>query len=266
MRGWSSYWTILTFAEHELGWHRQELVDAERARQLNIEEDYAIYFRLRALAALGRTADAMALAAATDTIGSGELDSWWPVDEWLVLANELRAHGQPAAARQAAERGVKWVMRRPAIERGTWEHQRPLCALFYAGEYWDEAWRACSVLEAEHPRDPDALLNLASLAARRGDRDAAERFALRLGHANLDGWSGTFYPPSHAAAAAQLVQLARAHIAAITGQREEAVRLLHAESGQWILFDPLTNQLDWDPDFASLRGYPPFEALRRPAG
>ena len=266
MRGWGSYWTTMHLAEHEIGWHRQELADALRARPLISDEGYSLIYQLRALAALGRTGEAMSLASATDTLSSGGLDSWWSIDEWIVLTNELNAHGQPAAARQAAERGVAWAKRRPAVEHNTREHRRQLCDLLYAGGRWNEARWACGALLATHPDDPDALVHLASLAARRGDRAAAERFAVRVGRAKLVGWFGATFAPSHAVAAAQLSQLTRAHIAALTDDREEAVRLLQAESGRWVLWDPLPDQLDWDPDFASLRGYPPFEALRRPAG
>jgi hypothetical protein len=263
---WGSYWTTLNLAEHELGWHQQELVDAERARPLIPDVDFWVGFKLRALAALGRTEEAMALASATDTLPSSGMDSWWSMDDWITLTNELNAHGQPAAARQAAERGLAWAKRRPAVEQYTNEHRRQLCDLFYAGEQWDEARRACTALVATHADDPDALMHLASLAARRGDREAAERFAVRLGRAKLVGWTGIVFAPSPAAARAQLAQLARAHIAALTGQRDDAVRLLQAEADRWILWDPLLDQLDWDPDFLSLRGYPPFEALRRPVG
>jgi tetratricopeptide (TPR) repeat protein len=265
---WPSYWIELNIAEHELGWHQQELVDAERARLLIPEDiDFWVGFRLRALAALGRTEEAMALASAADTLpGGGEDNGWWQVLDWVILANELKAHGQPAAARRVAERGVAWAKRRPAVEQTIDEHRLRLSQLLYAGEQWDEAQRVCGAVVAKHADDPDALMELASLAARRGDRAAAERFAVRLGRAKLIGWEGIVFAPSPAAARAQLAQLARAHIAALTGQRDEAVRLLQAEADRWILWDPLLNQLDWDPDFASLRGYPPFDAMRRPTG
>ena len=268
-RGWSRYWTTMNLAEHELGWHRQELVDAKRAQQLLLASDVdrGVFYELRALAALGRTGEAMALASATDTLPGGVLDSWWPMDVWIILTRELHAHGQHAAARQAAERGVGWAKHRPAREQKTYEHLLQRCNLLYAGERWDEARQVCTALLAKHPDEPDALATLASLAARRGDREAAERLAVRLGRAKLIDWDvGLIFAPSRAVAAAQLEQLTRAHIAALTGQREEAVRLLQAEADRWVLLDPLPDQLHWDPDFASLRGYPPFEALLRTKG
>jgi serine/threonine protein kinase/tetratricopeptide (TPR) repeat protein len=264
--GWGSYWTTLNLAEHELGLHQQELVDAERARPLIPDVDFWVAFKLRALAALGRTDEAMALAGGLDTLPGGSLNSWWPMLDWLTLANELNAHGQPAAAREAANRGVAWAKLRPAAEQEVSENRRMLCDLLYAGGEWDEARRACAAVVAKLNDDPDALMHLASLAARRGDRRAAERFAVRLGRAKLIGWDGIVFAPSPAAAAAQLAQLARAHVAALGGHRDEAIRLLQAEADRWILWDPLLNLLDFDPDFTSLRGYPPFEALRRPAG
>ncbi len=264
---WGSYWTALDLAEHELGWHQEELVDAERARKQVADVDFWVGFKLRALAAMGRTEEAMALASAADTLPGGRADGgWWQILDWVILTNELNAHGQPVAAHQAAERGLAWAKRRPAVEQTTDEHLLQLCDLLYAGEQWNEARRVCTAVVAKHADDPEALMHLASLAARRGDREAAERFAVRLAHAKLIGWDGIIFAPSPAAARAQLAQLARAHAAALTGHRDEAVRLLQAEADRWILWDPLLDQLDWDPDFASLRGYPPFEALRRPAG
>jgi hypothetical protein len=90
----------------------------------------------------------------------------------------------------------------------------------------------------------NARANLALIAARRGDRNEALRLS-----ATLD--SGGVFPLS----------LAQARIAAALGDRDGAIRLLQRAErsgavGAW--------RLDHYVEFASLRGYGPFEALLSP--
>jgi hypothetical protein len=58
---------------------------------------------------------------------------------------------------------------------------------------------------------------------------------------------------------------ARARIAALLGDREQAVALLRGAFAHGATFD-LRLSLHRDPAFASLRGYVPFEMLLAPAG
>jgi hypothetical protein len=219
---------------------------------------------LGALVGLGQVQEATALAESSDTLAIDDADRWWPVGLWIRLAAELHAHGQPLAARPAAERGVAWAKRRPAGELP--EHLGFLCDALYLSERWDEARAVCGRMAAQHPNDRGPLERLASLAAHSGDRRAAERYAEQLSRMNLSDGVFTDWSSSREEVAAQYVQVVRARIAALTGQRAEAVRLLQIVTDNFQIADIPSLFLREDPDFDSLRDYPPFEELVRPKG
>jgi hypothetical protein len=66
--------------------------------------------------------------------------------------------------------------------------------------------------------------------------------------------------------AAEYGQVARARIAALSGNRAEAVRLLQRVTDNFQIANTPSLFLSEDPDFDSLRDYPPFQELVRPKG
>jgi serine/threonine protein kinase/tetratricopeptide (TPR) repeat protein len=276
MRRWGGYWDPLLRSEHALGEYRDELRDVRRARAQDADPSNRVHWlgiELGALAGLGQVREATALVEASDTLDVHDAESWWPVWMWSRLASELHAHGQPLAAKPAAERGVAWAKRRPASEQATDErvsempgHLGMLCDALYLSERWNEARVVCERVAAKHPNDPEALERLASLAARSRDLRAAERYAGQLSRVHLPDWVFTGWSSSSAEVAAEYGQVARARIAALSGNRAEAVRLLQRVTDNFQIANTPSLFLSEDPDFDSLRDYPPFQELVRPKG
>jgi tetratricopeptide (TPR) repeat protein len=194
----------------------------------------------QALAALGRLD---ALRALTDEIlAAAPEGGLTPADALLTLALEARAHGHRDASLELANRGLAWLDARSESERSSPDGRGERGQLLEAAERWREAASAFATLAGDRKWMLDALGASGVLAARQGLADSARAFDARL-------------------AALGRSALFRARIAAVLGDREQAVALLRqafsegANFGVW---------LHADMDLESLRGYPPFEALLRP--
>jgi tetratricopeptide (TPR) repeat protein len=123
-----------------------------------------------------------------------------------------------------------------------WSHFN---ASYYAGR-WDEARRAYQQRLAEDSTDVKAHAALGALAARRHDQREVDR---------MTAWLASRSNPG--------AFQARARIAALLGNKEEAVQLLresfdHGLEGKMFLHT--------DPDFESLLDFPPYRELIRPQG
>jgi DNA-binding SARP family transcriptional activator/TolB-like protein len=244
LRGWRAYWRELTWAHHMLGEHRAELRAARRARGFYPDDPEALLFEIVALAAAGRTrsVDERLLERLASRSDAG------PSTGVLMrlAGQELIAHGQSAAGAALLDRSVAWYESRPAADRERLRFGHAV-SLYVAGA-WDESRALLLELETEYPNSIGVHAYLGALAARRGDRDEAERISewlLRPGVKYLRG-EHTY---------------ARARIAALLGEREHAVSLLGEAFSQGLQHSPVFHR---EQDLASLRGYPPFEALMRP--
>ncbi len=171
-------------------------------------------------------------------------------------AAELRAHGYPDSARSVLRRTLEWLEARPADEvRELATHYRYTTAgCLYKLERWEEAGAVYGELLAEFPEDTVALAGMGRVAARLGNAARARAISAQL--ADVPGGQ----------------PLGRAHIAALLGEREEAVRLLREALWQdgttgsprswgWHMM-----QRHVDMDLEPLHGYPPFELFMRPRG
>jgi len=243
-----TYWLVLTLALHQLDDHRAELAAAQTARRNRPQSASALAQEIRALAALGRVD---ALRARLDTVELLPSEGWFnPAQAMIAAGQELRAHGADAASDRAFERAIAWYRARPADEGSSeWRRVELGFALYYARR-WHEAESVFRTLVAEHPRVPEYLGPLGTIAVRRGDRAAAERIAERLRGIER------FFP-----APGQESTVWRARIAALLGDRAESMRLLIAAFGVHG-----TGSLHGDSDFDPLRRYPPFEEFIRPKG
>ncbi|HUQ80487.1 MAG TPA: BTAD domain-containing putative transcriptional regulator [Gemmatimonadaceae bacterium] len=98
LRGDVGYWMALASAYHLQQNYRAELRTVRRAIALFPDKPFHTELEARALAALGRPDQALAL-----------LEPSTSAPTLLVLANELRVHGHAGAARSAFERALKWL-------------------------------------------------------------------------------------------------------------------------------------------------------------
>jgi DNA-binding SARP family transcriptional activator/TolB-like protein len=248
LRGYWAYWFTLTEAYHRLGRYDDELDAARRARADAPDDPRPVGVEARALAALGRPAEALALI---DT----RLAMRWergpaPEATMLGVARELVAHGHAAAADAAWQRVLTWL-----DARDTETRQSPGCracrgqALAGLGRV-AEAHTLFAALVAEDTARLVNLRDLGVVAARAGDRTRAERAAAQL--ANREDRETPTYLYWRALIAAQL------------GDHAGATELLREAIGRGLGF--LENLPHTAPELQPLRGYPPFRALVEPKG
>jgi DNA-binding SARP family transcriptional activator len=229
-------WELLCHAYHMLGEHEAGLETAREGLRQFPGYLTMVAWEAKALVALGRVDEVKA-----------RLPAMLPLRMVAAyVADELRVHGYPAAARELLDSAIAWHELR-ADPQGDLKH------LLYRAERWEEAWE---LAQEQDRRYPNGLLNVAFLgvvAARRGDREAALRFNRQLESISstplVRGWH----------------KIQHAKIAALLGDSAQAVDLLRQGLDQatgW-------NYTLWphrDMDFDSLRDFPPFQELIRPKG
>jgi TolB-like protein len=222
LASWPNYWALLWTAKHVLGDHEGELRDARRWRQL-MPESSSAYYELVPMAAFGNTEGLRQ-----------DFDEWW----WYVgIIEELQVHGHEEAAGEfIADYLAKYK-----------DAEDPR-----ARAYWLELANRLDEAEALWESPPDGYGNhwwhqarVALFAALRGDREKASR---------ISEWLADVAP-------ARQRGVHRARIAAVLGDREEAVEHLREYQEHWGLSLFL---LHHDRHLARLRDYPPFQELALP--
>jgi DNA-binding SARP family transcriptional activator/TolB-like protein len=234
MKGWDGYWMLPAAAYHLLGDHRAELAIAREGRERFPNAWRTVAAEVRALAALGRPEDVSPRIDETlswvpsDTMNAGQL--------MLIAGDELRAHGRADAAAGLYGRAVRWFQTQP-------DKSGLADALDASGK----AAQAESIW-VTMPDDIHAIGALGVAAARRGDRQAAERYS-----ATLSAIDRPYLFGRHT--------YERARIAAQLGQQAAAVQLLRTAFTEGKPYD-LT--LHTDRAFEPLHGYAPFDRLLLP--
>ena len=237
----------ITRAYHMLGKHQDELKQARGFRKKYPDDIRVLAHEARALAAMGNIEEInklvdQSLALKQDpTYSSGTVI--------LDTGRELKTHGFRIESMQLLERGIRWLNERPRGEAETTRHRFDLAQSLYYGERWEEANELFEELVKEVPANIDYLGYLGLTAARSGTRDGALKISDQIAELNVpfpQGWHTCY----------------RACIAAVQGEKESAIGLLREAIGQgvdyWWLY--------WEPDFESLRDYPPFKELIKPKG
>ena len=239
---WGSSWIMPAQALHQLGRHEEELELAAQLRQRFPEWYRSSEIEYRAFVALGRLDE---MEEVLDRIASsrspGNLGSWY-----YAAGLELRAHGFGDRATEMFDRAIQWFRALPDEERET--RSGNLKHALAATGRWAEARAEFEALLEATPEDIDLLGGLGVTAAGEGNLERARLIGEQLAaidrlylHGRTKRW--------------------QARIAAMLGERDEAVRLLRSAFREGQRYGLWLHQ---DIYLESLRGYGPFEQLIRP--
>lgn len=245
MREWAAYYNFYAAALHMLGEHERELEVARRGRGQHPDRLTLLSWEATALAALGRTDDAEA-----------GIEEMLTFPEVSYLGNTLRvlgdvflAYSQPEAAERTYRRGIRWHATRGDTTRAVARWYQAILTL-RLGELEEARRRFEALLSADH-EDTNAITYLGVAAALQGDTATARDMEAEL---------AAMEPPPYDLGT---IPYLRANVLAALGERKAAVAMLRrafSEGRPHSYYDAI------DPEFANLRGYPPFEELIRPKG
>ncbi len=265
---WFEYYSWVAAAQHMLGEYKSELRTVRRSAKDHPNQVERYKAEVRALAALDRPEKALARVKEHDALPVSE------IPRFLVSsALELRAHGHTTAADTVFARLLGWYDAQPAAWRAAVGNRLDLAFVYY---YAGRDAQANALLDSLHtdmtasPKtfisalsatsvalrvEPRVLGALGVLAARRGDREEAERIATLLEQ-----------PPfSTASGLGRLAPgLWRGRIAARLGQKDKALSLLREIMHFALVQSGDAANAHVDPDLDSLRGWKPFDDLMRP--
>lgn len=257
--GWLSdpakivYWRDLGASAHFLGAYEEEYGYAERLVREFPSRLAPRLFAARALAALGRSKDALAHlrtamglppdSAARMAVGAS------PGQVCYATAAELRVHGDTAAARAAAQMAVDWYQGGEGRLGGRFDRLQFARAHLLLGRY-DEAGAALAFWPAADSTDVHYLAVRGWLAAKRGWRGSVEEIDARL---------ASVADPSMQV----LAETARARLAAGLGEHNRALELLERSRARGMARTPAGNDMHSDPFYDGLRGHPRFERINR---
>jgi tetratricopeptide (TPR) repeat protein/TolB-like protein len=245
---WDYVWRARTEVLHLLGLHERELEVARESRNYLTGALFAMSYEGAAIAALGRVEDLLRLTGEVRTAAPVPLLT--PGEVLIGFVEEARAHGDRGTAIEIAGQALQWLDEHPETYRASVAGRSLLGRLLYLRERWDEADTVFAALQADPATATNALGYRGVIAARRGDVAAARRFADAL--AEL---------PQREQRGRNVAW--RARIAALLGERGEAVALLRRAFGEGLGYGIWLHR---DVDLESLRDYPPFQELVRPKG
>jgi tetratricopeptide (TPR) repeat protein len=186
-----------------------------------------------------------------------EAEVWKRVDESRTLGNsaetgsllvmcvrELRRHGYPEAAQKAVGKAIEWYTSRPDSEQQLPWRQSALANAYYVAGRYAEAREIYKALLQKSSDNMNYQGHIGTIAARTGDTSEARRIDTILKNMNRPYLFGqhTYW---------------RACIAALLGQKDDAVSLLRDAFGQ----GQQCERVHADIDFESVWDYPPFKEL-----
>jgi DNA-binding SARP family transcriptional activator len=171
-RHWTEYFEWIGGAHHMLGSHRAELARAREGRARFPGSLEAIRAEVRARVALGQEGRVLKLVEEALTLPAG-LSS--PATVGWVAAQELEAHGQPAAAVRARGTAISWLQQHPRPSPA----ERVLLVRLLL-ESGDVASAASLLAGFGPPTGLDELEVAGLVAAHAGDSAAARDVVVRL--------------------------------------------------------------------------------------
>ncbi len=229
--GWLGYWTTRAEALHLMGEHERELVTVRSARMSHPELGALAGYELRALAALGRVDEVMRTAE------SSAYRTADPIVTLRVVAMELAAHGYRSESITLLQRLRAEQVSLPTSSRVSISAIASKARTLYLLDARDPAKSLYDSLLREIPDCSTCIGALGVLAARSGDRTAAEGYERRLAGSSKPFQFG------------RRLQL-RARIAASLGDTARATTLLTAAYADGLEFDILTHA---DRDLSAIR-------------
>jgi DNA-binding SARP family transcriptional activator/Cdc6-like AAA superfamily ATPase/tetratricopeptide (TPR) repeat protein len=252
--GLPSYWNIMAHSLHMLGRYDDQLAVARDLTRRIPEETRALYYEVRALSALGRTRELDGVLSRSLSLPTDSEYGPPGMGAHQTAADELRFHGNPQYARIVLERVLLFYRSAPEAVRRIPRFQHEIAYANYelgrlaeARAIYEQLVRTKAIGSAD---GRVITYYLAFVAAAQGDTARAKEVVAELqrdperNHRGLDAFF-----------------LAR--LAAVRGQRELAVRLLHQATSEGKTFDNTIHHLY---EFERLRGYEPFEQWLRPKG
>jgi tetratricopeptide (TPR) repeat protein/TolB-like protein len=253
--GWGKAWAprvynLIARSYHQLGDYQHDLEWAKRLRASEPNVGWTRLEEVRATAALGHGKEAFDLAVdgASFPSTTETWEEYTPGDFLWQSGRELRAHGHATLARDAFQRADRWFASRPPDERATFPLRRSMARVLDDMERWPEARAIYVALYAQDSTATEIVGALGVLAARLGRNAEADSIAARL---VADPRPYAFGAP----------RLWAARIAAVKGDREGAVALIHQalREGYARLYS-----LHAEHDFDSLRDFPAFRQILEP--
>lgn len=249
-----AFWYIRSVLSHYSGDYRRALEAARHARSIAPNEIAGLRAELWTLAAMGDTANIEKLLVTVSAAARNRGAFFdFAGDLYLSTAQELTGHGHAAAGRKVLTRALEWFDGRTPKEL---ENQsvayRAALAYMVAGRL-DDAHRLMKGLHNQYPEDFRYMGSWGRLAAMRGDTATALSLDRQLAELPSEKFSGS---PT----------FERAQIMAQLGRRDETVALLAEAFSQGVGFVSYRARVHTFNNFVGMRGYPPFEALLRPAG
>ncbi len=247
-RQWLPYWNSFTSSYHSLGEHKKELEIAKQARKRFPDSFDALNYEVRALAALGKIEEVKKRIEESLTLTKPST-AGTPGGTMRTAGEELRAHGYADAAMTIFDQAIQWYRSRPAEEMDSLLRY-PYGLTLYDARRWEEAKSIFEELAKKLPDNIEYQRYVGCIAARQGDREKALKASEWLKNLKQPYLFGkhTYY---------------RACIAAILGEKEQAVTLLKESFLQGFGY---SIDLHRDFDFESLWDYPPFKELLKPKG
>jgi serine/threonine protein kinase/tetratricopeptide (TPR) repeat protein len=246
---WVWYWVNFATTYHLLGHHEEELqtIREGRRRFPTIVEVYNA--EITTLAATGETSELRRLIEDRPTFPGSSTTA----GSMRAAAIELRAHGHEDEAMKLLDAAIRWYEAQPAEEMVDAVKEGYALTLYHARR-WDKAKAIYQELAKISPRDAVKgrvyAIYLGSIAARQGDRASAMEVSEWLRNVKEPYlYGGLTY--------------ARASIAAILGEKEQAMALLKKSFSQGLQFGI---EIHRDFDLESLWNYPPFIELLKPKG
>ena len=245
---WFPYWSVYNGAYHMSGRYKNALKVARESRIYNPDLVSALWLEMRAYIALGKIKKVKELLQESRKLPP---QSGWNDGRLMFQAGSyLRFHGHQEEASDMLDKAIKYYKNLPEKEAAARNIRLYLADGFYQRERWEEAKLLYRALREEDPEnDIKSLGRLGLIASRLGDREEVERISDLL---ETHPWS---YPRGYHT-------FYRARIAAVSGKKEETVRLLREAVSQGYPYSNFYNI----KDFESLKDYAPYIEFMKPKG